>query len=244
MSMPSSCPSLPPVKSDYVPTGVITNTSGFDVYSVVPDSFAEAKTKNAIIVCYDVHGFHENVKQFCDILGTQGFLVALPDYFQGESWTNEEHKKDPQNPWQYVRDWLNKNASPEKVHELTTQVVEHLRKEYKVQNFGFVGFCWGGMIAAKHSKDPTFDAYVLIHPSLLSIEDFKECQGPIAFLPSRDEPDLESEFVKNPILTSKPFASKIVHHRFDMHHGFAGAKADFKDPVNVEAVNEAISITV
>ncbi|KAF0377353.1 alpha/beta-hydrolase [Gigaspora margarita] len=216
MSMPSSCPSLPPVKSDYVPTGVITNTSGFDVYSIVPDSFAEAKTKNAIIVCYDVHRFYENVKQFCDILGTQGFLVVLPDYFQGESWTNEEHKKDPQNPWQYVRDWLIKNASPEKVHELTTQVVEHLRKEYKVQNFGFVGF----------------------------FGDFKECQGPIAFLPSRDESDLESEFVKNPILTSKPFASKIVHHRFDMHHGFAGAKADFKDPVNVEAVNEAISISV
>ncbi|CAG8789609.1 26869_t:CDS:2, partial [Dentiscutata erythropus] len=89
------------------------------------------------------------------------------------------------------------------------------------------------MIASKHAKDHAFDACVLIHLSLLSLENFKESQCPIAFLPSRDKPVFE--YVKNPVLTSKPYASKIVHHRFDMHHGFAGAGADFKDPVNIEA---------
>ncbi|CAG8626187.1 13656_t:CDS:2, partial [Dentiscutata erythropus] len=208
MSIASSCGTLPPVKSDYVPKGVITNVSGLDVYCIVPDSFAETQTKNA-----------------------------------GNAWTPEKFEKF-KNEIHLVLDWLEKNAPPEKVHQLTTQVVDHLRKEYKIQNFGFIGYCWGGMIASKHSKDPTFDACVLIHPGLLSIEDFKESQCPIAFLPSKDEPDLESQYVKDPVLTSKPFASKIVHHRFDMHHGFAGSKGDFKDPVNIEAVNKVVEISV
>ncbi|CAG8837311.1 29546_t:CDS:2, partial [Racocetra persica] len=139
--------------------------------------------------------------------------------------------------------WLGENAPTETVQQHTTQVVEHLRKEYGVQNFGYVGFCWGGMIASKMSKDPTYDGCVLIHPVMLSIEDFKESKCPIAFIPSKDEPDLENLFFKNPILTSKPFGSKLVHRRFDLPHGFAGARGNFTDEYNVKSVNEVIDIT-
>ncbi|CAG8465268.1 16575_t:CDS:2, partial [Dentiscutata heterogama] len=241
MSIASSCGSLPPVKSDYEPKGIITKVSDLDVYCAIPDSFAEAQTKNAVIICYDIFGFHENVKQFCDILASQGFLVVLPDYLRGDYWTTERFAKEGNQ----LRDWLKTNAPPEKVLQLTTPVVEHIRKEHKVQNIGYIGFCWGGMIASKHCKDPAFDACILIHPGFLDIEDFKESQCPIAFIPSKDEPDLESQFVKDPVLTSKPYASKIVHRRFDnLHHGFAGARGNFKEPANAEAVNEVTSICV
>ena len=36
---------------------------------------------------------------------------------------------------------------------------------------------------------------------------------------------------------------KCEHHRFhDMHHGFCGARGDFKDETNVKRVNEVISL--
>ncbi|CAG8553916.1 17284_t:CDS:2 [Cetraspora pellucida] len=242
MSLAASCGTIPPVESNYSPKGVIKNVSDLDVYTVVPDSFTEAQTKNAVIICYDIYGFHENVKQFCDILGSQGFLVALPDFFRGDPWTSEKIKGD--NFMESLRAWLGEKAPPERVQQHTAQIVEHLRKEYGVQNFGFIGFCWGGMIASKMSKDPTFDGCVLIHPGMLSIEDFKESKCPIAFIPSKDEPDLENLYVKDPALTSKPFASKIVHRRFDLHHGFAGARGDFSKEDNAKSVNEVIKITV
>ncbi|RIB07884.1 Alpha/Beta hydrolase protein [Gigaspora rosea] len=240
MSIASSCASLPPVQSDYAPKGKITKVNGLDVYWAIPDSFAEAKTKNAVIICYDIFGFHENVKQLCDILASQGFLVALPDYLQGNYWTTEKFK----NEGHQLKEWLDENAPPEKCLQFTTPVVKQLREEHKVQNIGYAGLCWGAMIGVKHCKDPAFDACILIHPSMLTTEDFKNCQCPVAFLPSKNEPDLETQFVKDPVLTSKPFASKIVHRRFDLHHGFVGARGNFKDSANVEAVNEVISISV
>ncbi|CAG8436251.1 1796_t:CDS:2 [Scutellospora calospora] len=239
MSLASSCGTIPPVQSNYSPKGEITNIAGIEVYCAVPDSFAEAQTKNAIIICYDIFGFHENVKQICDLLASQGFFVAMPDYFRGNPW-----KIDAGINRNKLIEWLNATAPPETVYQLTTQVVEHLRNEHKVQNFGYAGFCWGGMIASKQSKDPNFDACILIHPGMLKLDDFKESQCPIAFLPSRDEPDLENEFFKNPVLTSKPFGSKLIHRRFDASHGFAGAKGNFEDPVNAKYVNEVIDISV
>ena len=79
-----TCHNIPPVKSDYEPVGIIDKVDDFDVYISKPEDNLKP-FKNAIIIFYDVFGFHPNVKQYCDILAKAGFLVALPDYFRGQT---------------------------------------------------------------------------------------------------------------------------------------------------------------
>jgi len=69
----------------------------------------------------------------------------------------------------------------------TSKVVEHLRSEYGAKNFGYAGFCWGGVLGSKLCSVKDFDACVLIHYAAIQLEDIKKSQCPIAFLPSRED---------------------------------------------------------
>jgi dienelactone hydrolase len=79
-----TCHNIPPVKSDYEPLGTIVKVSDFEVYISTPENKSKP-FKKAIIISYDIFGFHPNVKQFCDLLAKAGFLAILPDYFRGKT---------------------------------------------------------------------------------------------------------------------------------------------------------------
>ncbi|RIA91547.1 Alpha/Beta hydrolase protein [Glomus cerebriforme] len=228
-----TCHNIPPVKSDYEPIGVIEKFNDLDVYVSKPKDKSKPY-KNAIIICYDVHGFHPNVKQFCDLLAEAGFLVALPDYFRGE--TTEVKSKG------LVR-YVFENFTNERIEKETLKVVEHLHSEYGVENLGFGGFCWGGFVGSKICTMKDFDACVLIHYApIKQPEVFKDSQCPIAFLPSRDDHDSQPYI---DAMKDKPFVEKCIQKRFDdMHHGFAGSRGNFSDELNSKRVNEAIEIAV
>ncbi|RIA80261.1 hypothetical protein C1645_839018, partial [Glomus cerebriforme] len=114
-------------KSDYEPIGVVEKFSDLDVYVSKPKDKTKP-FKNAIIICYDIHGFHPNVKQFCDLLAEAGFLVVLPDYFHGE--TAEAAAKGVQE----LVDYILKNYPNERIEKETLKVIEYLRSEYGVKN--------------------------------------------------------------------------------------------------------------
>ncbi|RGB26514.1 hypothetical protein C1646_674719 [Rhizophagus diaphanus] len=90
-------------------------------------------------------------------------------------------------------------------------------KEYGAEDFGFVGFCTGEVLGSKLCAIEDFDACVLIHYGLLQA-DFEKSQCPVAFLPSREDQDL------------------------DMDYGFAASRGNWNDSLIFEKVNEVIEI--
>jgi dienelactone hydrolase len=86
--MSESYKKVSPIKSDYEPLGTIEKISDLDVYVAKPKDKSKP-FKKAVIVCYDIFGFHPNVKQYCDLLAEAGFLTVLPDYQRGQAWSKE-----------------------------------------------------------------------------------------------------------------------------------------------------------
>lgn len=97
--------------------------------------------------------------------------------------------------------FLKENYPTEKNVEDTLKVIEYFRSEYGVENFGFTGFCWGGILGSVLCSIKDFDACVLIHyaPGIQPPEKFEKSQCPIAFLPAAGDVDSVS-LINNLIL--------------------------------------------
>ncbi|ORX93391.1 alpha/beta-hydrolase [Basidiobolus meristosporus CBS 931.73] len=233
MSANKACCSLPPVVSDYQPKGSIEKIDDLSVYFVGPKD-----AKKAVVVIYDIFGFHPNTKQFCDILGEKfNFRVALPDFFRGKPW---DHTRMTPEDRPALMQWITSVGSWDNTKPDLEKVKKHLSSSGST-DFGVVGFCWGAKMGVLATRDGSFSAASLIHPSLLADEDAELAEAPILLIPSKDEPDL-TKFVE--ILKKKSFGSKCSYHLFDdMHHGFAAARGDYNDPANVKRTTEAIQLT-
>ncbi|CAG8701040.1 uncharacterized protein OCT59_015484 [Rhizophagus irregularis] len=232
--MSTSCHKVPPVKSNYVPLGTIEKFNDLDVYVSKPTNGSKP-FKKAVVVGYDIFGFHPNVKQFCDLLTKAGYLVVLPDYFRGKTAPIVSQGV------QALIDFVLKTFPPEVIIKDTLSVTNHLKSEFGSKDFGYTGFCWGGIMGSKLCAIKEFNACVLVHYGPLQVDDFKKSQCPIAFLPSSEDQDSQP-FVD--AMKDKPFANKNFQKRFvDMVHGFAASRGDWSDPLISQRVNEVIEIT-
>ena len=76
--MPEHCKTAVPIKSHYQPTGVLWNLADMQIYET------RNKPRRMLISVYDIFAFHENTKQFADVLAAQGdFRVVIPDFLRG-----------------------------------------------------------------------------------------------------------------------------------------------------------------
>ncbi|KAL1928298.1 hypothetical protein VTP01DRAFT_3214 [Rhizomucor pusillus] len=233
MSLSQSCCSIPPVQSTYKPVGTLEKVNGeLPVYVVGPND-----AKKAVLVFYDIFGFHDNTKQFADLLAQHGkYKVVMPDFFRHEPFQAE---------WLGQRDllmaWVGKYGSLEVIKPQVEAVGEWLKSQ-GVEKAGMVGFCWGAKMAVQlTTSDGFFGAAALIHPSFVDNKDAENAQAPILALPSQNEPDM-TEYME--ILSKKPFGSQCKHYRFDdMHHGFAAARGNWDDELNKKRATEAVQMT-
>ncbi|KAK9753440.1 hypothetical protein K7432_017962, partial [Basidiobolus ranarum] len=181
MSASKACCSLPPVVSNYAPKGTFEQIDDLPVYFVGPKD-----AKKAVVVIYDIFALHPNTHQFCDILGEIfNFRVAMPDFFRGKAW--DHNKMKPEN-MPALMEWIGTEGSWDKVKVDLEKVKERLTSDGSA-SFGIVGFCWGAKMAVLATRDGSFAAASLIHPSLLADEDAEHAQAPILLIPTKDEPD-------------------------------------------------------
>ncbi|KAF7725570.1 hypothetical protein EC973_009525 [Apophysomyces ossiformis] len=231
MSYSKACCTIPPVASSYEAKGTIEHYGDLPVYTV-----GAKDAKKAIVVIYDIFGFHSNTKQFCDILANHGgYKVVLPDFFRGDGWDFSRGGMPE------IKAWLDDIGTFAVIFPQLERVREALQAQ-GVTTAGIAGFCWGAKIAVQATGAGTFyNAGALIHPSLLDVEDAKNAKAPILALPTKDEPDM-TEYMN--ILYAKEFGSKCKHVRFDdMAHGFCGGRADWESELNKKRVTEAIQLT-
>ena len=211
-SRPPCCPAdsigyLAPSAS-YEEKGVVdTLIGGLQCYVAE----TSAATKGVIIVAYDIFGFTAGrTRQICDELAAQGFTVLLPDFFRGgggnpDVWVPfavpSMIRSIKATRWEQVA--VDLEAVVSRGAELGG--ASAAAGSDSAVSVGFVGFCWGGWVAARACASGLFDrsdvtvvGAALVHPSLrvegmagsgLSELDIAtDARCPMLLLPSASEP--------------------------------------------------------
>ncbi|KAJ1801245.1 hypothetical protein LPJ75_006448 [Coemansia sp. RSA 2598] len=232
MSFPAACCNTPPVKANYAAKGHKGAIGDMACYFAGP-----ADSKRAILVNYDVFGYHANVEQLCDILGELGYRVALPDLLRGSPLTESDLGKP--GVFAQFKDTRGSWASNKPVYQAA---IGQLRAD-GAESVGLLGFCWGGhlVVSALTELDGVAGG-AIVHPALIADGDLAKVNAPLLAIPSKDEPDFQADFDG---LRAKGFFPKCRMVRFDdMFHGFCGARGDWSDEVQAKRANDAIALVV
>ncbi|ORX74147.1 hypothetical protein DL89DRAFT_254031 [Linderina pennispora] len=82
----------------------------------------------------------------------------------------------------------------------------------------------------------------IVHPAMVTDEDFAQIKAPVLALPSKDEPDFSKGIAQAKALA---FGAQCELVRFDdMFHGFCGARGDWSNETQAKRANDAIKLLV
>jgi len=238
MALVEACCTIPPVSSSYEPIGETVKVGGVDAYVTGPKD-----AKVGLIAAYDIFGFHNNTKQFCDRLASVGYRVILPDFFRGEPWPLDQF---PIQDMSVLSAWMGKQSEWSHVGPIFEAATAFLKADGAIK-IGAFGFCWGAKMCIILGRDASkVDALAFLHPSAFNEEDFRLVKVPLINLPSKDEPDMLP--LHKVLEESNPeIAAKSAHHRFDdVHHGWCAARGyqvtDFGDSHVSKRATDALNL--
>jgi len=226
----AECCRIPPVISDeYKEKGEYKELEGLRTYFTGPTD-----TGKTILLFFDIFSFAPQTIQGADIMAAStNSLVIMPDFFKGETLDHSLYPPKSDEDMKKIVEFVNTTANPQKRLDEAIDIAKVLNKDGKTK-LGAMGFCWGGKMATLSGATSLFEGCASIHPGMLSADDAKELKVPIALFISKDESQEEAEkFMEG--LTSKPFAAKNQYKRYaNMDHGWASARANFKDPAGLK----------
>jgi len=232
--VPEPCLSMKPIEGNYTPKGSEYEIGNITVYE------AHNRTSNRLLIAvYDIFGLSTNMKQVVDTIADRyNFRVVMPDFFRGVWW--DENNFPPADPSE-MQEWLQNNGSWDKIVKWDIlNVMNSFKTSDNITEVGIFGMCWGGKVATLAATEITsLKAAVLVHPSSVANTEADFVQVPMSLCPSKDEPDMLPFYE----ILQRKFGNNSGHRRFDdMFHGFAGARGNFSNPLNVKRVEEVISI--
>lgn len=210
-----ACCITQPVAAAYTTSGTkhTDDATGMEYYLV-----GDSSAKQGILFCYDVFGFHPNALQVADILANSGpgFRVIMPDHLGDQPLAME----DMVNKTESYQDFIQRRSTYPYNKARMLRAIELLNCE----KVGGVGFCWGAKLVMGALADmPNSNVLSgsLIHPSMVTLEDFENAQGPTLILLSKDEREMEQEFE---VAKTKTFGQHTAMTRFGKQkHGFCAA---------------------
>ncbi|KAJ1938048.1 hypothetical protein FBU59_004565 [Linderina macrospora] len=217
-------------RATYTTTGEKVQLGSISAYVT-----GSASSTRGIIINYDIFGYHANVLQLCDILGTAGFRVILPDLLDGKYLTEADLGKEG-----VFMEFARTRGSWAAVKGHYQTAYEYLQKN-GCSKIGVIGFCWGGKMVVEALKEVEgLAGGAIVHPAMITDQDFGEIKAPLLALPSKDEPDYTEGFKKAKALA---FGDKCEMVRFDdMFHGFCGARGDWSNETQAKRANDAIKL--
>ncbi|KAJ9478215.1 putative Protein AIM2 (putative) [Pseudozyma hubeiensis] len=225
-----ACCSIPPVKSDYSPKGTTEKIGGLDTYSIGPKD-----AKHAIVVVYDIFGFHNATKQGADLLAeSTKSRVVMPDFFRGKPFPQSFYPPDTDEKKQALQSFFGEAGDFGARKPDLEAVADELKKDGAAK-LGLVGFCWGGKMSVIAGGEGTkFTAVAQVHPAMVDAADAEKLTVPVANFPSKDEPQKDVDAFEAAV-QKKPFAKDSVYKHYpDSHHGWAAARADLSDEGNLK----------
>ncbi|KAI2603736.1 alpha/beta-hydrolase [Hypoxylon sp. NC1633] len=226
------CAQIPPVSSDYTPTGTYETIAGLKTYVVGPPS-----PSRAIIDIYDVFGPAPQTLQGADRLAAAlSALVLVPDFLQGEYVQPEWMPPDTEAKKAALAQF---RAGPGAVPPAVAKLLEVRREAGQrwpgaADRWGVFGLCWGGKVGvvACNAEDGEglFRASGTAHPGGLAVEDAEALTVPHVLLASPGEPaDVVAQYKE---ILARPGKTGVVETYDKMFHGWMGARANLRDELN------------
>ncbi|KAJ1693329.1 hypothetical protein LUZ63_010027 [Rhynchospora breviuscula] len=231
----SLCCSNPPNLSATSGEGTVVDDFG-GIKSYIAGS---VDSKRAVILISDVYGFEApNLRKIADKVAACGYFAVVPDFIHGDPFNLDDSTR----PFPV---WLQSHTT-EKGFEEAKPVVAAL-KEKGASSVGAAGYCWGGMCSCKLAKVVTelakaakIQAAVLLHPSLVSVDDIREVKCPIAILGAETDHLSPPELVKQyeEALAEKSEVDYFVKIFPGVAHGWA-VRYNADDATAVQKADEA-----
>jgi len=227
-----ACCTTPAVAHGYKEKGHFVDINGTKVYFTGPDN-----AKAAILVVYDVFGFSPQILQGADLLAHADdphhqYRVFMPDFLKGNYAQHEWIPPDTDEKKKKLGDFFAGPASPPDTAGRVPTIAKDIEGKFDgIEQWGIVGYCWGGKIVSLSSQSGTiFKAGAEVHPAMVDANDAKGINIPLAMLASGDESEEDvAKFEKT--LTG----AKHVETFKDQVHGWMAARGDLeKDSVRKE----------
>lgn len=225
-----ACCTIPPVQADYSAKGTYKPHGTFDRVYVTGDN-----KETALIVVYDIFGYFSQTLQGADILAkTVDATVFMPDFFgEGNAFPIEKYPPPDDKAKQEIQDFFGGVASPALAIDGLVKFATVLKGDgYK--KIGAIGYCWGGKVVSLSAlnTDSNLNAISIVHPSMLSVQDYEGLTIPLGLYVSNDEPKAKFDEIVE-LLSKKQFSAKCDSKCYTgMFHGWAAARADLSDPEN------------
>ncbi|KAK7509949.1 Alpha/Beta hydrolase protein [Phyllosticta citriasiana] len=172
-AMTEHCTSDRPTPAGEVPTGELTKLNGVDVYIAKPSDYPHAPSKLLLLLTGGTGLKSTNNQLQADKFAREGYLVVMPDQFEGDvapnsimpaeeqpSWVEQIKLAAAQTTKAFLIDmWLARHT-PEKVLPLLHKVIEGAKEEFAdaIANGGGIygaGYCFGAryilILGGKHA---------------------------------------------------------------------------------------------
>ncbi|KAK9086659.1 hypothetical protein Syun_029053 [Stephania yunnanensis] len=125
-----------------------------------------------------------NLRKLADKVAAGGYYAVVPDLLYGDPYSTD---KD-------IATWI-QSHSPDKGAEDTKPIISYLKSK-GISAIGAAGFCWGAKVVVQLAKSDDIKAVVMLHPSLVTLDDIKEVKVPIAVLGAEIDNISPPELVK------------------------------------------------
>ncbi|KAL5697501.1 carboxymethylenebutenolidase [Ranunculus cassubicifolius] len=231
MSGPECCSNPPTLSSSSGCGKVIEEIGGAGLRAYVSGDDSNSP-KLAILLVSDVFGYEApNLRKLADKVAGSGCYVVVPDFFHGDPY-------EPENVERPLPVWL-KSHGTDKGTEDAKAIVAYLKSK-GITAIGAAGFCWGAKVVVELAKTDAIKAAVILHPSLVTIDDIKEVKTPISILGAEIDrlspPELVKQFEE--VLSAKPDVDSYVKIFPGVAHGWT-VRYKGGDELAVKSAEEA-----
>ncbi|KAI3965563.1 hypothetical protein MKX01_010520 [Papaver californicum] len=220
----SQCCENPPDLSSSSGSGCVEEIGGLESYIT-----GSLDSKLGILLVSDVFGFEApNLRKLADKVASAGYYVVVPNFLHGDPFTPE---KD-------LITWYQFHLAEDAAEE-ARPIIEALRSK-GIFAIGAAGICWGAKVLVELSKLVDLKAIVMLHPSLVTVDDILEIKVPISILGAEVDhitpPELVKEFEE--ILSTKPEVDSFVKIFNGVRHGWT-VRYNIKNEEAVKRAEEA-----
>ena len=230
---PSCCPTT--VKpSDFADSSYQPKGNWVSDYVVVGPS----PKKRSVLFLVDIFGFHPETLKFADKIAEQANVrVYVPEFF-------EKSPVNPTGPWP-MDGVIGEDERWPAFYEYVTSPKTYARVVAAAQKIKdqdgvaplAIGFCWGAKMISNLAAQDLVAGCSCVHPSAFKEDDAVNTKVPFAVFPSKDENKEEMDKIKAKLAERDLLGGWIEF--MDLHHGFAAARYDPKDP-KCEAGRDAV----
>lgn len=163
-----------------------------------------------------------NAQLIADQFAANGYLVAMPDLFEGDPIPLDRPESFN------IQEWL-KGHGTERVDPIIKATIAELKKTYNVQKIGGVGYCFGGKYVARFmAEGQGIDVGYTAHPSFMSAEELKGIKGPLSIAAAETDHIFPAEKRRESEDILKEMGATYQMTLFSgVEHGFA-VRADIK----------------